>query len=84
MSFCDHCEGQRFDRAQVLRLLRATRRRLRAETTACSADEALALAIQAVRTLEIPHLEPRRGLPRDGRRPLTCRAAGLSPPHAAG
>ena len=58
MSFCDHCEGQRFDRAQVLRLLRATRRRLRAEATGCSADEALALAIQAVRTLEIPHLEP--------------------------
>ena len=29
MSFCDHCEGQRFDRAQVLRLLRATRNDLR-------------------------------------------------------
>ncbi len=58
MSFCEHCEGQRFDRAQVLRLLRATRRRLRAHGPPCSADEAIALAIQAVRTLEIPHLEP--------------------------
>ena len=29
MSFCEHCEGQRFDRAQVLRILRDTRRRLR-------------------------------------------------------
>ena len=58
MSFCDHCEGQRFDRAQVLRLLRATRQRLRAQAPACSADEVVALAIQAVRTLEIPHLEP--------------------------
>ena len=58
MSFCDHCEGQRFDRAQVLRLLRATRQRLRAQAPPCSADEAVALAIQAVRTLEIPHLEP--------------------------
>ena len=25
MSFCDHCQGQRFDRAQVLRALRAAR-----------------------------------------------------------
>jgi hypothetical protein len=57
MSFCDHCEGQRFDRAQVLRALRATRKRLRNADTACSADQALALAIAAVRTLELPHIE---------------------------
>jgi imidazolonepropionase-like amidohydrolase len=58
MSFCDHCEGQRFDRAQVLRVLRATRKRLRKPDAACSADQTLALAIAAVRALDIPHLEP--------------------------
>jgi hypothetical protein len=57
MSFCDHCEGQRFDRAQVLRALRATRKRLPKADNACSADQALAMAIEAVRALEIPHLE---------------------------
>jgi imidazolonepropionase-like amidohydrolase len=57
MSFCDHCEGQRFDRAQVLRVLRATRKRLQKAGTACTADQTMALAIEAVRTLEIPHLE---------------------------
>ena len=55
MSFCDHCEGQRFDRAQVLRVLRATRKTLRRHSRA---DEALGEAIKAVRALEIPHLEP--------------------------
>jgi len=58
MSFCDHCEGQRFDRAQVLRALRATRQRLRHPGTACSADQTLVSAIEAVRALDIPHLEP--------------------------
>ncbi|MBI2188466.1 MAG: hypothetical protein HYU37_15305 [Acidobacteria bacterium] len=58
MSFCDHCQGQRFDRAQVLRTLRAARRRLREAHTECTSDQSLALAIEAVRTLEIPHLEP--------------------------
>lgn len=58
MSFCEHCEGQRFDRAQILRLLRATRKRLRMPHQARGADAALGMAIQAVRTLEIPHLEP--------------------------
>ena len=53
MRVCEHCEGQRFDRAQVLRALRAMRRRLRAEGRA---DQTLASAIEAVRTLEIPHL----------------------------
>ncbi len=57
MSFCDHCAGQRFDRAQVLRALRETRRKLRTQRPPYSADEALALAIHSVRTLEIPHLE---------------------------
>ncbi len=57
MSFCEHCEGQRFDRAQVLRVLRATRKGLRSQDTRTSAEEALALAINAVRTLELPHLE---------------------------
>jgi len=54
MSFCEHCEGQRFDRAQVLRTLRARRKTLRRRS---DADEALRLAIKAVRELEIPHLE---------------------------
>ena len=54
MGFCQHCEGQRFDRAQVLRMLRATRKELGKSK---GADRALAAAIQAVRTLEIPHLE---------------------------
>ena len=58
MGFCEHCEGQRFDRAQVLRQLRQTRARLRDEGTACTADEAWQLAIRSVRALEIPHLEP--------------------------
>ena len=57
MSFCEHCEGQRFDRAQILRLLRTTHRKLRSQGRACRADEALRQAIEAVRALEIPHLE---------------------------
>ena len=57
MGFCDHCEGQRFDRAQVLRTLRTARRQLRASKSRTSADHALDLAIQAVRSLEIPHLD---------------------------
>jgi hypothetical protein len=57
MSFCNHCEGQRFDRARVLRALRATRKQLRTRGKQGSADRALASAIAAVRALEIPHLE---------------------------
>jgi hypothetical protein len=57
MSFCEHCEGQRFDRAQVLRVLRATRKSLREQRGECRADAALDAAIKAVRNLEIPHLE---------------------------
>lgn len=56
MSYCDHCEGQRFDRAQVLRTLRDVRRRLRAGEVR-DAEEAIELALHAVRTLDIPHLE---------------------------
>ena len=54
MGFCEHCEGQRFDRAQVLLALRATRKTLRKHSRA---DEALRVAIETVRALEIPHLE---------------------------
>ncbi len=54
MDFCDHCQGQRFDQAQVLRTLRETRKSLRRSKCA---DRALAAAIQAVRSLEIPHLD---------------------------
>lgn len=57
MAFCEHCQGQRFDRAQVLRVLRATRKELRQSNRGGRVDHALAVAIHAVRTLEIPHLE---------------------------
>ena len=57
MSFCEHCEGQRFDRAQVLRALRDARRRLRQSGSSPSVEHAIALAIETVRRLEIPHLE---------------------------
>ena len=58
MSFCEHCEGQRFDRAQVLRLLRAARKGLRTQDRVCSTEAWLDLTIRAVRALDIPHLEP--------------------------
>jgi len=57
MSFCDHCQGQRFDRAQVLRALRDTRRRLCESHQSKTVEHALTLAIDSVRRLEIPHLE---------------------------
>jgi imidazolonepropionase-like amidohydrolase len=57
MGFCEHCAGQRFDRAQVLRALRDARRQLPRRGHASAADAALAAAIQAVRSLEIPHIE---------------------------
>ncbi len=56
MSFCAHCEGQRFDRARVLRALRQVRRDLRTGTCR-TPDGALDLALEAVKSLEIPHLE---------------------------
>jgi hypothetical protein len=57
VSFCEHCAGQRFDRAQVLRTLRATRKELREKGGPCDADAALVAAIDAVRMLDLPHLE---------------------------
>jgi hypothetical protein len=57
MSFCDHCQGQRFDRAQVLRALRDARKRVRQSSDPCDADQVFALAIETIRALEIPHLE---------------------------
>jgi hypothetical protein len=57
MSFCDHCQGQRFDRAQVLRALRAARKRVRESQGDRHIDQTFAVAIEAVRSLEIPHLE---------------------------
>jgi imidazolonepropionase-like amidohydrolase len=57
MGFCEHCAGQRFDRAQVLRALREARRNLPNTGRSSQADAALAAAIQAVRSLEIPHIE---------------------------
>jgi hypothetical protein len=56
MSYCEHCEGQRFDRARVLRLLRQMRKDLE-QVAGASADEALDQALQAIRTMDIPHLE---------------------------
>ena len=58
MSFCEHCQGQRFDRAQVLRALRDTRRRLRESGSLKTEEQTLALAIETIRRMEIPHLEP--------------------------
>ena len=57
MSFCDHCEGQRFDRAQVLRALRAVRNQLRDTHHSTDPEQAITLAIETVRTLEIPHFD---------------------------
>lgn len=58
MSFCEHCQGQRFDRARVLRTLRQVRDELRATSRSGRIEAALDTALQAVRALEIPHLDP--------------------------
>ena len=56
MSFCEHCEGQRYDRARVLRALRQLRKDV--ERGKCrTADEAVARALRAIKELEIPHLD---------------------------
>ena len=56
MSYCEHCEGQRFDRARVLRALRQVRKELStADRRTC--DAVLARAVKAVRELDLPHLE---------------------------
>jgi hypothetical protein len=57
MAFCDHCQGQRFDRARVLRALRRVRLELRAEKRHGQAGAALRRALDAVRALDIPHLD---------------------------
>lgn len=57
MSFCDHCQGQRFDRARVLRALREARKQLRHTETDCDVDVALGSLIEKVRKMEIPHIE---------------------------
>ena len=57
MSFCEHCAGQRFDRAQVLRTLRAKRKKLRQHGRAGRLDDTLADVIRAVQALEIPHID---------------------------
>jgi hypothetical protein len=58
MSFCEHCQGQRFDRARVLRALREVRRAWRGTRAGDRTDAALVAALDAVRALDIPHLEP--------------------------
>jgi hypothetical protein len=56
MSYCEHCEGQRFDRARVLRALRKVRKEL--EMGACDNPlVALDTALRAVKALDVPHLE---------------------------
>ena len=55
MAFCEHCEGQRFDRARVLRALRQVRKQLSGGDD--EAQAAIALALRAIRRLDIPHLE---------------------------
>jgi adenylate kinase len=57
MSFCEHCQGQRFDRAQVLRTLRETQRVLRRSAASKIAEQTLAIAIDTIRKMAIPHLE---------------------------
>jgi hypothetical protein len=56
MAFCEHCEGQRFDRARVLKALRQVREDLRSGKCR-TAQGTLNRAIEAVKSLEIPHLE---------------------------
>jgi hypothetical protein len=56
-NFCEHCEGQRFDRAQVLRALRRVRREMRDRRCGKKIDEALTLALNTVARLDLPHLQ---------------------------
>ena len=56
MSYCEHCEGQRFDRARVLRALRQLQKEVAASPDG-RPDEALDRAVKAVRALDLPHLE---------------------------
>ena len=56
MDYCEHCEGQRFDRARVLRALRQIRRHLGAAERQ-DGDKALQAALRAIRDLDVPHLD---------------------------
>jgi hypothetical protein len=56
MSFCDHCEGQRFDRARVLRALRQLRRDFGGGRGGRE-NQVIEKALRAVQALDIPHLE---------------------------
>ncbi len=57
MAFCDHCDGQRYDRAQILRTLRAMRLKMRESDASGDAERVIELAIETVRSLQIPHFE---------------------------
>jgi len=56
MDYCEHCEGQRFDRARVLRTLRQIRRQL-PNAARLDGDAAIQLALRAVLDMDIPHLD---------------------------
>ena len=58
MDFCEHCEGQRFDRSRILRALRQTKKDMRDQGTDFDFEKALTIAIKVVRAIDIPHLEP--------------------------
>lgn len=57
MAFCDHCQGQRFDRARVLRVLRRMRAELRRTGAGRSGQAVLGEALATIRALDIPHLD---------------------------
>jgi hypothetical protein len=57
MGFCDHCQGQRFDRSRVLRTLRQLHRDLRAANCDATVEITIVQAIEAIRGLDVPHLE---------------------------
>ena len=56
MSYCEHCEGQRFDRARVLRALRQLQKELGTERRH-HPDDVIDRALKAIKTIDIPHLE---------------------------
>lgn len=56
MEYCEHCEGQRFDRARVLRVLRQIRRGLR-DGDRREARMVIDRALHAVQDLDLPHLD---------------------------
>ena len=58
MDFCEHCEGQRFDRSRILRALRQTKKDIRDQGSDLDFEKALTIANNVVRAIDIPHLEP--------------------------